>query len=164
MNQINQATEFFSQFIGTLFANRTFAVFCSCFVVGFALKKWRQFSNEGIPVVVILWGMAMTIVVDNHHTPEFSLTVEKFIAGMVGMVNGFCAWMFHLYLFKPLLKRALRIPFLAQFVDDGGNTKEYSQLQFPLASGDAITDRRRQDQAERGRVSGLEKSDGPDRP
>jgi hypothetical protein len=70
-------------------------VFFSCIAVGYALRFIKQFPNEGIPVVVILWGaLAMMLVADARPTimPARIWTTRNLL---VGLVIGAAAWFAH---------------------------------------------------------------------
>lgn len=67
----------------------------SCIVVGYVLRFIKSFPNDGIPVVVILWGaVAMLVLADPRASdmPERIWVVRNFF---VGLVIGFVAWMLH---------------------------------------------------------------------
>ena len=118
MNEISQISGLFSQFIGTLFEDKTLLVLLLCFVVGAVVKTISQIPNEAIPCIVVLSGALSMVVIDNHHTPELSLGAEKFAAGAVGAIIGFLAWLVHRYFWKPILNKIIA-RFGGQNGDDG---------------------------------------------
>lgn len=70
-------------------------VFLSCVVVGYALRFIKRFPNDGIPVVVILWGaLAMLFIADPRATtmPARIWTARNVF---VGLIIGMVAWLTH---------------------------------------------------------------------
>ena len=67
----------------------------SCVVIGYVLRFIKAFPNDGIPVVVILWGaVAMLMLADPRPTdmPARIWTVRNLF---VGLIIGFVAWLLH---------------------------------------------------------------------
>lgn len=67
----------------------------TCIVVGYALRFIKRFPNDGIPVVVILWGgMAMLLLADPRAStmPARIWTMRNLC---IGLVIGFVAWLLH---------------------------------------------------------------------
>lgn len=67
----------------------------SCIVVGYALRFIKRFPNDGIPVVVILWGaLAMLFIADPRATtmPARIWTARNI---MVGLIIGALSWLVH---------------------------------------------------------------------
>src|SRR6266576_2651788 len=61
-------------------------VFLSCIVVGYALRFIKRFPNDGIPVVVILWGaLAMLIIADLRAStmPARIWTTRNLLVGLI---------------------------------------------------------------------------------
>lgn len=69
-------------------------VLLSCWVVGYALRFWKKFPNEGIPVAVILWGGAFNpLLADLNSQMGWRIWFVKNL--LVGLVIGFLAWLVH---------------------------------------------------------------------
>lgn len=69
-------------------------VLLSCLVVGYCLRFWKKFPNEGIPVAVILWGGAFNpLLADLNSQMGWRIWFVKNL--LVGLVIGFLAWLVH---------------------------------------------------------------------
>lgn len=67
----------------------------TCIAVGYALRFIKAFPNNGIPVVVILWGsLAMLFLADPRAT-SMSPRVWASRNVAVGLIIGFLSWMLH---------------------------------------------------------------------
>lgn len=108
----------FNLLVKSLHSAPTYAVFCSCVVVGYVLRCIKSFPNDAIPAVVVCWGALANSVMSTEHGPSLSLNQEKFLAAMIGMVIGLLAWLLH----KKLLKKLeTKLPFLANLLDSGNS-------------------------------------------
>lgn len=67
----------------------------SCIVVGYVLRFFKSFPNDGIPVTVILWGAVAMLVIADPHPSAVSLRIWTARNFMVGIIIGFIAWMLH---------------------------------------------------------------------
>lgn len=77
-------------------------VFLSCIVVGYVFRFIKAFPNEGIPVVVILWGaLAMLVIADPraNNMPARIWTARNLF---VGLIIGCVAWFTHKILISRL--------------------------------------------------------------
>jgi len=77
-------------------------VLLSCVVLGYVLRFIKKFPNDGIPVVVILWGaVAMLMLADPRATsmPARVWTLRNLI---IGLVIGLLAWFIHNFALKKL--------------------------------------------------------------
>ncbi len=96
----------------------TYAVFCSCIVVGYVFRSIKTFPNSAIPAIVVCWGALANTIMSNEHGHNLTLNQEKFLAGMIGMIAGLAAWLVH----KKLLKKLeTKIPFLGGLLDTGNS-------------------------------------------
>ncbi len=77
-------------------------VFLSCIVVGYILRFIKAFPNDGIPVVVILWGaVAMLFIADPRvSTMEARIWTSRNL--FVGLIIGAVAWFTHKILISRL--------------------------------------------------------------
>jgi len=118
MTDPSQWLDAFNLLIKSLHSAPTYAVFCSCVVVGYVFRCIKSFPNGGIPALVVSWGALANTIMSNEHGPSLTLSQERFLAGMIGMVIGLLAWLFH----KKLLKKLeTKVPFLANMLDSGNS-------------------------------------------
>lgn len=89
----------------------------TCIVVGYLMRAIKPFPNEGIPVVVILWGaIGMLFLADPRATnmPARIWTVRNLF---VGLVIGLLSWFAH----KLILSR-IENWFIAKYPASNGTT------------------------------------------
>ena len=92
MDTINTALQYLDKIQGL---SAVALVFLSCIVIGYVLRLIKSFPNEGIPVVVILWGaLVMLFIADPRATtmPARVWTVRNIL---VGLIIGMAAWVSH---------------------------------------------------------------------
>jgi len=100
-------------------------VFLSCIVVGYALRFIKRFPNDGIPVVVILWGaLAMLIIADPRAStmPARIWTTRNLL---VGLIIGLAAWMAHNFILAKLED------FIAKKIPSLGDTAFFNRKPAP---------------------------------
>lgn len=69
-------------------------VLVSCIVVGYVLRLVKRFPNDGIPVVVILWGGAfLPLLADIESEMPWRVWFVKNL--LVGLTIGLAAWLLH---------------------------------------------------------------------
>lgn len=90
----------------------------SCIVVGYVLRFIKKFPNDGIPVVVILWGAVAMLFIADPHPPATTMRVWTVRNFLVGLTIGLIAWMLH--------------KFVLSWVED------YLAKKFPSASNTAF--------------------------
>ena len=110
---MKETLEYLEHFLNGIRTNNTFMILVFCWCFGFLLKKWRKFPNDLIPVFVIPIGAFISVIMDNHHTPELSLTQERIGNTIVGLVISTGAWVSHRLVWKNLSK----IPVIGQYLD-----------------------------------------------
>src|SRR5512138_1274530 len=78
-----------------------------CLSAGYALRFWKKFPNDAIPVVVMLLGATYALIADaNNDTPLRVWMVRNVV---VGLIIGFLTWVAH----KTVLKKIeLKVPIL----------------------------------------------------
>lgn len=73
----------------------------ACIIIGYLLRFWKAFPNNGIPLVVILFGaIAYPIVADYNNEDSIRVLLGKYI--LFGLLIGFVAWLVHNKFLKPL--------------------------------------------------------------
>lgn len=70
-------------------------VFLSCIVVGYALRFIKRFPNDGIPVVVILWGALAMLFIADPRANSMSARIWTGRNILIGLFIGFLAWIVH---------------------------------------------------------------------
>lgn len=69
-------------------------VLFSCIVIGYVLKLFKKFPNDGIPIAVILWGGVLyPLIADSDN--DLTLRVWLVRNLIIGLVIGFAAWLLH---------------------------------------------------------------------
>lgn len=111
---MTEAIDSFNLLVKSLHSTPTYAVFASCIVVGYVLRSIKTFPNHAIPTLVVVWGAMANAILSNEHGPSLTIGQEKFLAGLIGMVIGFLAWLFHRKLLKKLEKK---IPWMAGLLE-----------------------------------------------
>jgi len=72
------------------------ALICfSCIIVGYLLRFIRSFPNDGIPLVVILWGALFNLLLADPYVAGSSLRVWTVKNFLVGLIYGAIAWGVH---------------------------------------------------------------------
>lgn len=116
MENIDKYLTQISDLLGRLYSLPCYVlVFLSCIAVGYAMRLWKKFPNEAIPIVAILWGAAfLPLVADpaNDSLPWRIWFVKNFL---IGLIIGVIAWVFHN---KILSKVEGKIPFLGSMLTD----------------------------------------------
>jgi len=67
----------------------------TCVVVGYALRFIKAFPNDGIPVVVILWGALMMLLLADPRPTTMPARIWTVRNLGVGLIVGFVAWLLH---------------------------------------------------------------------
>lgn len=70
-------------------------VFLSCIVVGYALRFIKRFPNDGIPVVVILWGALAMLFIADPRANSMPARIWTSRNVFIGLVIGMVAWLTH---------------------------------------------------------------------
>ena len=81
----------------------------TCIILGYSLRFFRKFPNEGIPLVCMLWGMVFNPLIADERAAGTSLRLWMVRNILVGFVIGAGAWAVHRYVIK---KFEEKIPFL----------------------------------------------------
>ena len=74
----------------------------TCIVVGYVLKRSKWFPNDGIPLLVVVWGAFFTLFLSGNCPPDLSLRQWRCKNALIGLVVGFAAWTFHYYMLSKL--------------------------------------------------------------
>lgn len=77
-------------------------VFLSCIVVGYVFRFIKSFPNEGIPVVVILWGALAMLVIADPRANDMPARIWTARNLFVGLIIGAGAWFSHKLLISRL--------------------------------------------------------------
>jgi len=67
----------------------------TCIVVGYVLRFIKAFPNNGIPVVVILWGALFMLFLADPRANNMPQRIWVVRNLCVGLIIGFIAWMLH---------------------------------------------------------------------
>lgn len=70
-------------------------VFFSCIVVGYVFRFIKSFPNNGIPVVVILWGALLMMFIADPRAASMPARVWTARNISVGLIIGTVAWISH---------------------------------------------------------------------
>ena len=109
---VEQAGAFFNAFYG---APGYVLVAAVCVVIGYILRLNKTFPNAKIPIVCVLAGAILNPLCDavgDTGKEAFRIWIVRNV--LIGVVVGFCAWMFHNLILKrieekiPLLGPALK--------------------------------------------------------
>lgn len=78
-------------------------VFFSCIVMGYCLRAFKRFPNDGIPVAVILWGGIVFSLI----APKTDIPLRVWIGRnvLIGLIAGYVAWLIHNRLIKKAEER-----------------------------------------------------------
>lgn len=99
MNTINELLQWLDRIQGLSAAA---LIFMSCIVVGYALRFVKRFPNDGIPVVVILWGAVAMLIIADPRASSMPARIWTMRNLAVGLIIGLVAWLIH----NKLLSRA----------------------------------------------------------
>jgi hypothetical protein len=103
-------------------------VLVSCLTVGYALRMWKWFPNQGIPVVVVLWGPVFNMLIADPLADTFPIRIWLVKNFLVGVVIGGAAWLIH----NKVLKRLEdKLPFLKGWLVPADDTGIYNKRDFP---------------------------------
>ncbi len=105
MNQAESILETITDYLQKLEgAPAIILVILSAIVLGYALRRLKRFPNNGIPVVVILWGgIVYPLIADANN--DLTLRVWLVRNVTIGLITGFVAWVFHNKILKRYLDR-----------------------------------------------------------
>lgn len=96
MNQINYYLETAVDLLNRLYGlPMGLLIIASCIVFGYVLKSIRSFPNDGIPVAVILWGIAFSLLTADPCSDDLPLRIWLAKYFCIGAILGFVAWMLH---------------------------------------------------------------------
>jgi len=70
-------------------------VFSVVIIVGYCLRFWKWFPNDGIPVAVIVTGAAAMLLVSDGRPDNIGWRVWNVKLCFTGLIIGFIAWMMH---------------------------------------------------------------------
>ena len=70
-------------------------VFAVVIIVGYCLRFWKWFPNDGIPVAVIVTGAAAMLLVSDGRPDNIGWRVWNVKLCFTGLIIGFIAWMMH---------------------------------------------------------------------
>jgi hypothetical protein len=95
----------------------------SCIVLGYILRAARSFPNGAIPLACVLWAATLTPILSDATPAGVSHTEWRLRCALIGMVVGFCAWVFH----RAVLSRFEdRIPGLSKILGEDEPVKPVS--------------------------------------
>ncbi len=79
-------------------------VFLSCIVMGYVwrLIRLKWFSNDAIPLFVILWGAIANAVMADPRAANMPARIWLMRNVLIGAIVGFLAWMLHNYALSKL--------------------------------------------------------------
>jgi hypothetical protein len=110
-----------------------YAVFVSCFVVGYSLKKIPWMPNYLIPAFLIfVWGGMGYWFVGDDHCADVTFHVRQALNYCFGNFIGFASWKTHQKGFKPYRDK---IPFIGKFLngDDSNPSHEFDRSKDGIA-------------------------------
>ena len=94
-NQLNQIDNVLSNLDKLQGASAVTLVFLSCIVVGYILRFIKAFPNNGIPVVVVLWGGMFMGLIASGRSTTMPMHVWVIRNMLVGLIIGGAAWIAH---------------------------------------------------------------------
>lgn len=105
MNQIESILENSIDYLQKLEgAPAILLVVLSAIVLGYVLRRIKGFPNNGIPVVVVLWGgIIYPLIADANNDLTLRVWLVRNVA--IGLIAGFVAWIFHNKILKPYLDK-----------------------------------------------------------
>lgn len=118
MDSINSVLQFLDKIQGL---SAVALIFLSCIIVGYCLRFLKKFPNDGIPVVVILWGAVAMLIIADPRASTIPARIWTARNLCVGLVIGFVAWVSH----KIILSRIE--DFIASKIPGSGNTTFFSR-------------------------------------
>ena len=73
-----------------------------CLLGGYALRLCKCFPNNGIPLVVVIFGAAILPLISDFRSSPLPLRVWLVRNILVGALIGLCTWLFHNSVIKKL--------------------------------------------------------------
>lgn len=75
-------------------APATLLVMIACWVIGYMLRYFKGFPNDGIPVAVVLFGgVVYPLIADANNDLPFRIWIIRNM--LIGLIIGLAAWMLH---------------------------------------------------------------------
>lgn len=102
-----------------------FLVGLTCILFGYTLRCIRQFPNDAIPLVCILWGMLFHPLVAESPAPDASMRLWLVRNILIGLVIGAGAWVLHRYVIKTFEEK---IPILGRLLTELDRQSDLVQL------------------------------------
>lgn len=95
MNTLETQLDSITAMLGKLYGLPSgMLVLLTCLIVGYILKKFESFPNDGIPVCVILWGgLFFPVMCEFDGKTPLRIWILRNV--FIGLVIGFLAWLFH---------------------------------------------------------------------
>jgi hypothetical protein len=110
MEQLNDTITQIVEMLGKLYGLPAFGlVFIVCLAVGYGLRLWKKFPNDGIPLAVILCGPVFLPLIADPAADSIPWRIWFFKNFLIGLIVGVAAWVAHN---KLLSKFEDKIPFL----------------------------------------------------
>lgn len=105
MNEAESILETITDYLQKLEGAPAVVLVClSGLVLGFILKRLKNFPNNGIPICVILWGgIVYPLIADANN--DLTLRVWLIRNLMIGVITGFLTWLLHNKILKRYLDR-----------------------------------------------------------
>jgi hypothetical protein len=97
----------------------------SCIVVGYALRFFKRFPNDAIPLVCILWGMVFNPLLAPDRALGTSLRLWAARNAIIGLIVGALAWALHRYVIK---KFEDRLPIVGEMLAEADRRSDVAQI------------------------------------